>query len=600
MCRPVAFTVSEDRDQQAVLADDSPRLLVTSPPGSGKTFTAVQLIARDVDVGRIGPTQRVLVLTFSRNARAQLERYADMLLTREQRRLAEITNYHRFFWSKVWQYRTALGLPLDLEVATDEQHRADVLAAMAQSGLAAPTRGDRTAFDDYARALEFGLDVGRPERLAEPRPANDRVAGQLAKIHQSGRVHFDDMAYYMWRLLESQTLRALWAHKYPVIILDEYQDAAPLQAAIVDRIALPPHRVYAFADPLQLIYEFRDASPRRVEDFAKAGASDHPLRTLHRYKHQPQLQAWMQQARDVLLGNRQNVTTQLPPEIEVVRYDLSLPGRVPVRGAPIRELFQLDSALSAALRGQGVRSIGVLLRRREQMAVIERHLTKRFHVRHLKAADSTAAWLRGWLDDYPSAITTEHHARRLLEVAARVAPRRDDLGDLQSRLGVDGVSVRGLREPKRSLADEINRLSAGCDTLASAFGAAQAVTRLACRGQQSRLISWDALQVVRHTLVARGDMSDPDARAKAVDRLLELRMVSAGYERRGVSLLTCHEGKGQEFDMIVIPYLSADSFENDQQAQQLLYVSISRARRRLFLRVPKTDVPDLAHRLRLV
>jgi len=53
------------------------------------------------------------------------------------------------------------------------------------------------------------------------------------------------------------------------------------------------------------------------------------------------------------------------------------------------------------------------------MGVIERHLAKRFHVRHLKAADSTADWLRGWLDQYPSAITVEHHARRLLEVAAR-------------------------------------------------------------------------------------------------------------------------------------------------------------------------------------
>lgn len=596
----MAFTVSEDRDQRGVLDDDSPRLLVTSPPGSGKTFTAVQLIARDVDAGRIGPTQRVLVLTFSRNARAQLDRYADRLLTREQRRLAEITNYHRFFWSKVWQYRLALGLPLDLEVATDEQHRNDVLTAMAHAGLGAPKRGDRTALDDYARALEFGLSAGRPERLAEPRPANDAVGRRLIEVHRSGRLHFDDMAYYMWRLLESETVRALWAHKYPVIILDEYQDASPLQAAIIDRIAPPPHRMYAFADPLQLIYEFRDASPRRVEDFVKAGASQHALRTLHRYKHQPQLQAWMQQARDVLLGNLPRVTAQLPPEIEVVRFDPDLPGQVPVRGTPIRELYQLDNALSAGVRAHHMRSIGVLLRRREQMGVVDRHLTKRFHIRHLRTADSTADWLRGWLDDYPRAITIEHHARRLLEVATRVAPRRDDLVDLQGRIGVDGVRIGSLRGSKRATAEEINRLSAACGTLAGSFAAAQAVTRLACGSQSTRLISWDALHVVRQTLVARADTSDAETRVKAADRLLQVRMVSSGHERRGISLLTCHEGKGQEFDMIAIPYLSGDSFEDDQQARQLLYVSLTRARRRLFLRIPKTNPPELAQRLGLL
>jgi len=596
----VAPAISEDPDQDKVLRDESPRLLVTAPPGSGKTYTAVRLIARDVDASRVGPTQRVLVLTFSRNARAQLERYADQLLTSEQRRLAEITNYHRFFWTKIWQHRAALRLPLELVVATDEQQRQDVLSAMARAGLAQPGRGDRTTFGDYARALEFGLDVGRPERLPAPLPSNEVVARALAEVHRSGRLHFDAMAFYMWQLAQSETLCALWAHKYPVIILDEYQDAAPLQAAIIDRIAPPPHRVYAFADPLQLIYEFRDASPHRIEDFAAADASKHTLRTLHRYKHQPQLQAWMQQARDVLLGNRRNVTAQLPPEIQVIRYDPNLAGRVPVRGTPTRELFQLDQAISDAFNNQGMRSIGVLLRRREQMPVVERHLTRRFHVRHLRAADSTAEWLRGWLDEYQSAITTEHHANRLLAVAMRVAPRREDLQDLQTRVGTSGISVRNLREPKRGLAEEINRLTSGCGTLSGSFAAAQAIARVACRDQHARLISWDALQVIRQALVAPAGLGDGEAREKAAARLLQRRMVSAGHERRGISLLTCHEGKGQEFDMIVIPYLSADSFEDDQQARQLLYVSLTRARRRLLLRIPTTDAPEIAQRLGLI
>jgi superfamily I DNA/RNA helicase len=66
----VRVTISSDAEQEAVLADEAPRLLVEAPPGSGKTFTAVRLITRDVDAGRVTPDQRILVLTFSRAARA--------------------------------------------------------------------------------------------------------------------------------------------------------------------------------------------------------------------------------------------------------------------------------------------------------------------------------------------------------------------------------------------------------------------------------------------------------------------------------------------------------------------------------------------------
>src|SRR6185312_5069489 len=93
-----------DADQEAVLADDSSCLLVEAPPGSGKTRTAIRLLARDIEVGRVGPTQRALVLTFSRNARAQLDRYAEEILSPTQRGLTEITNYHSWFWSKVDQF----------------------------------------------------------------------------------------------------------------------------------------------------------------------------------------------------------------------------------------------------------------------------------------------------------------------------------------------------------------------------------------------------------------------------------------------------------------------------------------------------------------
>jgi DNA helicase-2/ATP-dependent DNA helicase PcrA len=261
-----------DQAQEDILADESDCLLVQAPPGSGKTHTAVRLVARDVDAGRIGTTQRALVLTFSRNARSQLDSYAAALLTPSQRARTEITNYHAWFWQKVSQYRTSLGLPLEIELASEAQRTADVTAAMELEGIK-PAAKDRTQVPDYSHALEYALPNGRPDRRAEPRPGHEGIAARLRELHRSsGRIHYDDLAYYMWLLLDrSRILRRLWRHKYAVIVLDEYQDTSPLQAAIIDRLTGERSRMYAFADPLQQIYEWRDASSGGWTSYAQAG-----------------------------------------------------------------------------------------------------------------------------------------------------------------------------------------------------------------------------------------------------------------------------------------------------------------------------------------
>jgi superfamily I DNA/RNA helicase len=599
----VAFTIYSDAEQEAVLADDSARLLVVAPPGSGKTWSAVRLVARDIDAGRVGPSQRVLILTFSRAARAQLDLNAQALTT-EQRARAEISNYHSFFWQKIWQYRRALGLPVELGLATEAQHTDDVSRALARAGVAPPQTSQqrRDAMRDYAAGLEYTLDEGLPERFDGQQP--DRlslVAAELDAIHRAGRLHYDDMAYYMWRLIDGlRTLRELWAHKYPVVLLDEYQDASPLQAAIVARLAPPPHRVYAFADPLQMIYGWRDASPQRLDSFRAVGASEHTLRTLHRYRSRPNLQRWIEEVRDVLLGGRDRVTVARPAEVQVLRYNPALPERGRVYGAPARELYQLTGPISAAFADVEIRTIGVMTRRRSQIPVLARALSQYFVCGMLGDADVAADWLREWIAGFAAVATPGQNAARLLDAAQTVAPRHPLLDDLLQRICPAGIRTDRLREPRRSLAVHINRLIERCDTLAGAVEAARSTISQVVAGQDHKIIAWDRERTLRQALRTLPDATDDEARAQVEARILRLRFAAAGTPQRGLFLLSCHEGKGKEFDVAVLPFLSSENFGGDQESRQLLYVSLSRARKRILARVATGQVPVICERIGIV
>jgi DNA helicase-2/ATP-dependent DNA helicase PcrA len=114
------------------------------------------------------------------------------------------------------------------------------------------------------KALSRLNDAEKAERTA-------KIEAELLRLaHQEGSVCFDLFAPSVADMLEaSAKLRALVASKYPVIVLDEFQDTNPDQWRVVK--ALGGHcTLIALADPEQRIFDFIGADPERLQHFIDA------------------------------------------------------------------------------------------------------------------------------------------------------------------------------------------------------------------------------------------------------------------------------------------------------------------------------------------
>jgi hypothetical protein len=117
----------------------------------------------------------------------------------------------------------------------------------------------------------------------------------------SGGVAFGDLAPKMIDLLRRAPSVARWlATHYPVIVLDEHQDARSEQHELVMKLRVAGARLRIFGDPMQAIYEFGDAQPVDWNDVVAVADACVTLDDPWRWRDNPDLGAWVLQARDAL------------------------------------------------------------------------------------------------------------------------------------------------------------------------------------------------------------------------------------------------------------------------------------------------------------
>ncbi|HEX7355602.1 MAG TPA: ATP-dependent DNA helicase [Mycobacteriales bacterium] len=276
---PVAVPLDLDRRQQQVADHPGGPLLVLAGPGTGKTATLVEAVARKVEGG--ADPQGLLLLTFSRRAAAELrERLARRLAGRPA---PVATTFHAWCLQLVETYRDPhaprpglLGGP-EQEVQVRELLRGDLadrrpwpdpLAAVLDTrGLATEVRGL------VAKAQSLGLGPVELDERARAAGRDDWRA--VATFYQQYRdvlapqhlLDYGELVVSATALASTPDVQSDLRRRYRSVWVDEFQDTDPLQEQLLQAVAGGGRDLVVVGDPDQSIYAFRGATVRNILEF---------------------------------------------------------------------------------------------------------------------------------------------------------------------------------------------------------------------------------------------------------------------------------------------------------------------------------------------
>lgn len=417
----------------------------------------------------------------------------------------------------------------------------------------------------------FLLDLCTPYAAALKLPFPLRVA------LSEGKVNISVLGERAVELLNrSPVITQVLCARYPVIILDEHQDASTTQNEVIELIARTGGvRTRLFGDPMQAIYDF-DGDGVDWENLKASADAVCLLTKPWRWKDRPQLGTWINDARTRLAQQQ-----PLPPILRGASVSLSIVADVGDPGYA----KHLDSRLVAPLwRFESDSSCAVLTYTNKRANALARQTGGAFTL-------NEGAELKLARDTIHAMCVADGDAQRLASIVVQT------LSD--SVVGFDAAKRAQCLAALKPAAVEIGRRK----QVASALESLEAIYRApsvaaACRALGEIVQNppkWlKRIQYRRNVeaIVAVGESSGhpQDAIESIIAHSREANVV-----RRTIS--TVHKAKGLEYEGVMLWNFSAVDFPIDEARARLLYVAISRPTHRLVLLAPGLAVSPFANEL---
>ena len=287
-----------DQQRAAALHGDAP-LLIIAGAGTGKTTTLVHRVAYLISQGV--PPQRILLLTFTRRAAAEmLYRVAAVLQQQDVSRHVWGGTFHGVGARLLrWQ-----GAPIGVDPRFSIHDRGDsetLLQSICRSLDLAP--GDKKfpkkrtclAIHSYLVNAELGLSATLETQFqtytqyAEP-------LGRLFAAYADQKTllnvfDYDDLLRKWCELLEHPAVGRQIRARFDCVLVDEYQDTNRLQSRLLHGLCPDGRGLTVVGDDAQSIYSFRAATVRNILDFPQEFAGTRVVTLEQNYRSTPPILA---------------------------------------------------------------------------------------------------------------------------------------------------------------------------------------------------------------------------------------------------------------------------------------------------------------------
>ena len=261
-----------EAQREAVDHEGGP-LLIVAGAGTGKTRTLVSRLARLLDDG-VAP-ERILLVTFSRRAAAELIRRAGQIADPASARRVEAGTFHSVAHRVLRRYREALGLAEGFSVLDPGDVRD--LIGLVRAPIAADV-GHRfprteTVTSIYSRVVSSQVALEETVLRFFPWCADDTeglraiFSAFTERKRAQHLLDFEDLLLHWRAAVLDPDVGPVLAASFDHVLVDEYQDTSVVQADILRALRSRDARVTVVGDDAQAIYSFRSATVRNILDF---------------------------------------------------------------------------------------------------------------------------------------------------------------------------------------------------------------------------------------------------------------------------------------------------------------------------------------------